>query len=612
MIFLSVLLFLIQVCTRDEDSHLGADTVHSVVDFDQIRQNPFGQYVLDRDIDLSMLQKSWVPFDFHGSLDGNGHKISGLVIHGDQSNSPKGLFSRITGDSSDSCGASVHLRSQYRATCRSLAMAEVRNLRVEAQILDGRDRMGILAGEISHARLERITVKGVMKGGKYLGGVAGIAGPFVTAKYLNANVDINGHSDVGGVFGSVLWCNLQGAESHAKIQGTDRVGGVVGAAGSSYLMHMIFSGSLVGRDTVGGILGIMVGSNWGGFSLKKVDSNAVLPDEYGYTKERHKYYYGIDAENLKYQGYFYQGESDWPTMEYWNNLPKGNHDPYRADEVALDTRLSDGIFLGEVECRSVCGGIRGAGVAHSLALANVVASGLVKGKIQVGVISGTADDDMKQINILQSGVQLGHHPYQSFGASPQSIAWGIVMSPPVEKAFSREDIFPGRASRRLSFGKGSCDWREAFYPDGFLIPAWEAGKLKFWNLKNNGAVVNGLKSIFDSIHRFNDSQSFDDGSYLPIQFDATEEYWVKYFPPMLAGDLALHSSHGCLELGQFFDSTARPALDYALPQAPKGWNLSRDLLCPSQGQGFHDSVLVRARQRGRGQSLFWVSTKDIK
>ncbi|PHQ40524.1 hypothetical protein DJ69_00710 [Halorubrum persicum] len=195
------------------------------------------QYVLDSDINASETAE-WhggSGFDpvgpnestaFTGSLDGNGHTITGLTINRPATNAV-GLFGVAAG-----------------GDIQSLTLTDV--------TIVGQQSTGAIAGE-SDVLITDVTVIGAINGTESVGGVTGVT----TGAVTNVTTDetVNGTDTVGGVAGLTEFdMVLTDVDSHSTVTGTDVVGGVTGN-NLGTIKNVTASGTVDGRNTTGGVVG---------------------------------------------------------------------------------------------------------------------------------------------------------------------------------------------------------------------------------------------------------------------------------------------------------------------------------------------------------------------
>ena len=186
--------------------------------------NDAANFVLKADIDLG--NQDWTPIGtsanpYKGVFDGNGHKISNLVVSGG-SESNKGLFG-VTHD------------------------GEIKNLTIENACVSGRLNIGVVAGQPYTTKYTNITVKGHVEvnGLAYVGGVGG-KNAYADWTNVTVNVDETSYVDAYSIengtayrtyVGGVVGFNGEGGHSFKNITSninvkgsTCDVGGLFGIA----------------------------------------------------------------------------------------------------------------------------------------------------------------------------------------------------------------------------------------------------------------------------------------------------------------------------------------------------------------------------------------------
>ncbi|MDN5300930.1 MAG: hypothetical protein PWQ60_444 [Thermoanaerobacteraceae bacterium] len=176
--------------------------IYNAEDLNSIRDNPYGQYILMNDIDLSGYD--WEPImgvlpsgervPFAGVLDGNGHKIKNLKI-----NKPGvrnvGLFAEIE---------------------RHNQPASVKDLILENVNVTGSSHVGGLVG-LNRGVIENVRVSGTIKGERYVGGIAGVNVGFISN--CNTSGKISGNDFVSSITGSGSPKAIVNCSSTAVING---------------------------------------------------------------------------------------------------------------------------------------------------------------------------------------------------------------------------------------------------------------------------------------------------------------------------------------------------------------------------------------------------------
>ncbi len=179
--------------------------ISTAEEFNNIRNDLSGNYILTNDIDLSSYT-NWNPIGddsnrFKGNLDGNNKKINGLEIN--RNEEYVGLFSVLDDGS------------------------KISNLNVEGVVYGG-NLSGIITG-YNYGTIENCLVSGILSGNTHLGGITGY------------------NYDVG---------LIKNSYSRANIQGTSYIGGLIGV-NIGVVENSYFTGSVSGISYLGGIAGNM-------------------------------------------------------------------------------------------------------------------------------------------------------------------------------------------------------------------------------------------------------------------------------------------------------------------------------------------------------------------
>ncbi|MDG5767252.1 T9SS type A sorting domain-containing protein [Balneolales bacterium ANBcel1] len=239
-----------------------------------IADNVHGHYRLTADIDLESSAiwnygRGWTPLGginegehFTGVLDGDGHRITGMVI-----NAPM---------------------RDHTGIIRHAEDAVIHDLILEHHYVIGSDYTGGIIGEGESVVMENIQLNGDIRsaGGRWsqAGGIAGRADNSVFRHNL-AHVTVTGTRRVGGLIGDFIdsemyhsasyghvWADVSNAGglignssgagvitdcySHADVEGERHVGGLIGNFQSGRIQNCLSTGRVTGTgDDVGGLLG---------------------------------------------------------------------------------------------------------------------------------------------------------------------------------------------------------------------------------------------------------------------------------------------------------------------------------------------------------------------
>lgn len=217
-----------------------------------VKQDPYGIYVLDADIDLTGMtgNTSITDVNFVGELDGNGHTISGIEMP---------MFNMIK-------------------------FSNIHDLKLDnISILgtSGGAQTGTLARTASYSNFKNIhLVSGEIEGTNYVGGMIGkISSCFI--KECTANVTIRATGNyAGGMIGVVDTSSITNSYTLGQVRGRQRTGGLIGSAGSSYI------GKCYSNSTVESTYS----SSGGGFIGETYNNTQVKNNiAFGRTKNAYKF-----------------------------------------------------------------------------------------------------------------------------------------------------------------------------------------------------------------------------------------------------------------------------------------------------------------------------------
>ncbi len=176
---------------------------------------------------LSAPENAWAPIGeanhaFKGVFDGGGYTVSGIYVNSDSNYA--GLFGYVSGGT-------------------------VKNLKIAASFINGRDKVGGVAGYIdAGSEIAGCDTSGTVGGtGNHIGGLAGYAagGSEVTDSKNTGAVGLTGYH-TGGLVGYALNCAITGSYNTGAVKGTSNIGGITGSAYNSVIT------ASYNRGTVGG------------------------------------------------------------------------------------------------------------------------------------------------------------------------------------------------------------------------------------------------------------------------------------------------------------------------------------------------------------------------
>ncbi|MFA7693348.1 MAG: arylsulfotransferase family protein [Candidatus Hydrogenedentales bacterium] len=221
--------------------------ISSLESLQQIGRDPdyplSGIYRITSDIDASE-SKTWnngqgfMPIGedtrpFTGSLDGMGHRISGLTIRA-ANGSSTGIFSVLSKG------------------------AEVKKLVVNDASVEGDTYVGIIAGE-NYGEIHNCSFSGNVRGSRHVGLVCGTNGGQLTR--VRAKGQVTGIEYVGGLLGSNQdQAVIDNAMAHVVVQGEQAAGGIAGANFYGEVVKTYSKGQIKISEYGGGLLGINYGT----------------------------------------------------------------------------------------------------------------------------------------------------------------------------------------------------------------------------------------------------------------------------------------------------------------------------------------------------------------
>lgn len=219
-------------------------------------------FELANDIDLN--NNNWLPFEFRGSLNGNGNTIYNLKIS--RKNNNQGLFSELSGT--------------------------IKNVNINGVYINApqNSNIGVVAGEATNAVINNcnIIINNVIFGNENVGGVVGkFNGPAINLTNCNVSSQgvgiIKGNYYVGSIVGYLSKSDkyeskTENNHANINIEGGGYIGGCYGCINTDNPYHHVeiskhsFSGKIKGNSIIGGILG----KSCGGTSIIACKTNVNI------------------------------------------------------------------------------------------------------------------------------------------------------------------------------------------------------------------------------------------------------------------------------------------------------------------------------------------------
>ena len=203
--------------------------IYNEEDLYHVRDATRANYIIVDDIILDEYANWDAIVDFRGSIDGDGHTISGLNTEKSDS-SNIGLFAS------------------------TVAGSEIKNLIIDAAVVSAGANSGILVG-INDGKISNVSLTGnITCTGNNCGGLVGSGSGLI--ENSSAISEVNGTNYVGGLCGLYTGEITNSFTNTTLIATGDYVGGLVGyASGASEISLSYSSGYVTGRNYVGGLIG---------------------------------------------------------------------------------------------------------------------------------------------------------------------------------------------------------------------------------------------------------------------------------------------------------------------------------------------------------------------
>lgn len=228
-----------------------------------------GYLKLANNIDLN--NHNWKPYEFSGTLDGNGCMISNLYIdRADEDGC--GLIGALSGTVMNLTlrGVNVQGGDNVGAIAGNCGNGEISNCHVSltsGSKIKGSSNVGGIVGKcssssttISSCIIESTADDSFISGNENVGGITGWGGKAASCK---VSCDIYGEVSVGGIMGQSYnsWKNIiiENSEYRGYVWGTNYVGGILGSSNQDAYAAIISCKAIAdieGSTYVGGICGL--------------------------------------------------------------------------------------------------------------------------------------------------------------------------------------------------------------------------------------------------------------------------------------------------------------------------------------------------------------------
>ena len=233
----------------------GSISISDGAGFAAISQNPSASYKLVCDIDMRGVVYN--PFEFKGTLEGNGFSVKNLTISPQEGNF--GIFTKVTGTISNLTFENISVTATaFNHAC-----------------------VGGVCGELA-GTLNRVFVKGMISGqGANSVDIGGLVGKMSAGSIINcenyATVVGNsteGAGSAGGIVGIATGGSISGCVNYGTVSGVYRVGGLVGLSNIAPTGLLYNEGTVSGDTYVGGIFGLL--DKAGSFTINAPLTNTAL------------------------------------------------------------------------------------------------------------------------------------------------------------------------------------------------------------------------------------------------------------------------------------------------------------------------------------------------
>lgn len=337
--------------------------------------------------DSAKLHK-WTPIGnssvaFAGNFDGAGHTVSGMFIN--TTSTHNGLFGNSSGTVQNlTVENGWVMGGKYTAGIVGYSVGTISDIQNDVSVAGTEECVGGVIG--SSARREykynsvvkNVVNKGVVGGGKNVGGIAGCA-TYVTVDGAENYARVVGYAYVGGALGGVGISkenNIQNLRNRGKVTGTHFVGGVAGHCGgilsvfssgkslisgctssSSYscgtFVNAANEGNVEGEHFVGGIVGEICGG-----SLKLVSNKALVSGDStiggiagyaGYVTSRNMYSVNDVSGKLRVGGIFGQNTEGVTSSAYSTGKVDGDSLVGLMIGYNYNTTMADYYYLKQGE-----------------------------------------------------------------------------------------------------------------------------------------------------------------------------------------------------------------------------------------------------------------------
>ncbi|MBE6143548.1 MAG: hypothetical protein E7177_06160 [Erysipelotrichaceae bacterium] len=241
--------------------------IDSPQDLLNIKNHPSGEIIFVNDIDMSGV--NYTPFEFSGSIDGNGHTISNLSIT--TTNTNAGLFTVNKGKIQDLKIKDITINSLNEKTSYIGALAGTSSGSIIDVAVGGtiNSEMGVVGGIVGKMTgkdfagcSSDLIINSGNDGASYVGGLVGRMENCNISFCINSSTINAPSTTVGGVVGSISNSNMEYCYNYGSVTATgSEVGGLIGKADGVKMLRCQNEGVVTGCNSVGGLVGVLDNSN---------------------------------------------------------------------------------------------------------------------------------------------------------------------------------------------------------------------------------------------------------------------------------------------------------------------------------------------------------------
>jgi len=217
-----------------------------------------GHYKLGNNIDLKDIS-NWLPigdsiYNFTGSFDGSGYKISNLSIN-EIEKSYVGLFGYSTGTLKNIVFENVKVKGKnYVGALVGYTTGNIENVSIIGGTVSGEDKVGGLVG-CTYGNISNCNATADISGKQYVGGLIGENySELVYNSHAIGNVIATSNS-VGGLIGYSKATRITNCYATGNIVGNNDIGGLIGYNIKTTIEKCYATGNATGKNYVGGLVG---------------------------------------------------------------------------------------------------------------------------------------------------------------------------------------------------------------------------------------------------------------------------------------------------------------------------------------------------------------------